>query len=123
MIKILIADDHPDMRQVLTDTLQEEFPGLYIEEAVSTVQLLEKTLPAHWDIVISDLYMPGGGAFYFLEKIKAAGKKIPAIIVLSMFPAAQYKQKVIEAGASEFIEKDTLPLPLLKAIRKYLDKV
>ena len=119
MIKMLIADDHPDMRLVLRETLQDEFPDIYIDEASDTMILLEKAAADSWDVVVTDLYMPGGGAFYFLEQQKSKTGKQPIVIVISMFPAIQYAKKIVKAGAAEFIEKDKLPFPLISALKKH----
>lgn len=97
----------------------EEFPGVYIEEATDTSILLEKVSGANWDLVISDLAMPGGGGFVALKKIKAAKKKLP-VLILSTYPAEQYAPRVLNAGAEDFISKDSLPSGLIKAVRRIL---
>ena len=82
--------------------------------------LLEKVSSDSWDLVISDLAMPGGGGFVALKKIKATKKKLP-VVILSTYPAEQYAPRVLKAGADDFISKDSLPGGLVKAIRRILD--
>lgn len=120
MLRIIIADDHPVVMQALKKIIQEEFPGVYVEEATDTPTLLEKVSgDATWDLVISDLAMPGGGGFVALKKIKASKKKLP-VVILSTYPAEQYGPRVLKAGAEDFISKDSLPGGLIKVVRRIL---
>lgn len=119
MLRIIIADDHPVVMQALKKIVEEEFPGVYVEEVSDTPSLLEKALHEEWDLVISDLAMPGGGGLVALKKIKAAKKKMP-VLILSTYPAEQYATRLIKAGAEDFISKDSLPNGLIKSIRAIL---
>ena len=106
--------------QAIKKIILEEFPGVYVEEATDTLNLLEKISgDTFWDLVISDLAMPGGGGFVALEKIKSAKKKLP-VIILSTHPAEQYAHRVLKAGADDFISKDSLPGGLIKAVQRIL---
>ena len=116
MLRIIIADDHPVVMQALKKIVEEEFPGVYVEEVSNTLSLLDKALHEEWDLVISDLVMPGGGGLVALKKIKAVKKKLP-VLILSTYPADQYAARLIKAGAEDFICKDTLPGGLIKSIR------
>ncbi len=117
MLRLIIADDHPAVLQAIRQLLQEEFPSAYIEEATDTKTLLDKVLNQSWDLVISDLAMPGESGFVMLRKIKQAKKTLPVIIV-SSYPAEQYQVRSLQAGASDFVAKDSLPGGLIEAIRK-----
>lgn len=119
MLRIIIADDHPVVMQALKKIVQEEFPDIYVEEAKDTTSLLEKVSGDSWDLVISDLAMPGGGGFAALKKIKATRKKLP-VVILSTYPAEQYAPRVLKAGAEDFVSKDSLPAGLIKSIRRIL---
>jgi DNA-binding NarL/FixJ family response regulator len=119
MLRLIIADDHPAVLQAIKQLLQEEFPSAYIEEATDTKTLLDKALNQSWDMVISDLAMPGESGFVMLRKIKQAKKTLPVIIV-SSYPPEQYLVRSLQAGASDFVAKDSLPGGLIEAIRKIL---
>ena len=119
MLRIIIADDHPVVMQALKQILQEEFPTSHIEEATDTTSLVEKVLNEHWDLVISDLAMPGGGGFLALKKIKLAKKNLP-VLIISTYPADQYRTRVLNAGAEEFICKDSIPQDLITSARRIL---
>jgi len=119
MLRILIADDHPIVRQGLRQILIEEFSPLHLEEAEDTDTLIDKALAADWDLIISDLAMPGGGGIVALKKIKLIKKDVPVLIV-STYPAEQYASRVLKAGAETFVNKDSLPAGLVTAIRSTL---
>lgn len=123
MLRILIADDHPAIRQVLKEVLVDEFSPVYIEEAEDTLLLLKKAVAGPWDIIISDLYMPGGGGFHFLQQTAYLKEKRPPVIILSMFPAVQYAQKILDAGAVDFIQKDSLPGTLITTVQRLLQTI
>lgn len=99
--------------------IQDEYPTAHIEEATDTTSLLEKALNEPWDLIISDLVMPGGGGFLALKKIKQAKKNLP-VLIISTYPADQYRTRVLDAGAEEFICKDSLPQDLISSIRRIL---
>lgn len=116
MLRILIADDHAIVRQGLIQILKEEFPMAIIEDAEDTITLIQKAIASDWDIIISDLAMPGGGGLHALEKIKLHHPEIPFLII-STHPEEQYGTRVINAGADAFLNKqkvsrDLAPLVL-----------
>jgi DNA-binding NarL/FixJ family response regulator len=119
MLRIIIADDHPAVKQAIRQLLQEEFPAAYIDEAGDTKTLLDKALNNKWDLVISDLVMPGEGGLIMLRKIKQAKENLP-VIIISSYPAEQYQARTLQAGATDFVAKDSLPGGLIDAIRKVL---
>jgi two-component system, NarL family, invasion response regulator UvrY len=120
-LRILIADDHDIVRQGLRQLLEEEFPTVQLGEAVDTGTLIELANSSTWDIIVSDLVMPGGGGFYALEKIKESQPDIP-FVILSTHPAEQYAQRATKAGATCFINKSSLPSGLVNAIQDILEK-
>ncbi len=119
MLRILIADDHAVVRQGLKHILLEEFSPVHIEEAVDTTQLVEKAMLGNWDLIVSDLAMPGGGGIVALRKIKIVFTELPVLIV-STYPAEQYESRVLQAGAAGYVNKDSLPNGLIHAIRSTL---
>ena len=121
MLRVLIADDHDIVRQGLRQLLLEEFPDVQIQEAIDTTTLITYALAEPWDIIVSDLVMPGGGGFYALEKIKEKTPETP-VIILSTHPAEQYAHRATKAGAECFINKSTLPGGLVNAIQAVLEK-
>jgi two-component system, NarL family, invasion response regulator UvrY len=117
MLRILIADDHPIVRQRLKQLLLEGFPSAFFAEANDTESLLKEALSTEWDIVISDLAMPGGGGLHALEKIKQTKPGLPVLIV-STYPEDQYAARVISAGAVGFLNKDSADAQLGRMVQE-----
>jgi two-component system invasion response regulator UvrY len=119
MRRILIADDHSVVRKGLKQILKGEFPSAHIEEADNAEDLLKKVMAEEWDMVISDISMPGKSGLDVLAQIRQVHPKLP-YLVLSMYPEEQYAIRVLKAGASGYLNKDSLPEELLKAVNRVL---
>jgi len=122
MIRMLIADDHPVVRQKIKQLLLEGFPNAYFSETDNTASLVTEALGNEWDIIISDLAMPGGGGIFALEKIKETKPALP-IIIVSTYPEDQYAARVISAGAAAFLSKDSSHIYLVNTIKRVLEEV
>ncbi len=119
MLRILIADDHEIVRRGLRQMLQDEFAFLNVSEAGNAPDLINKYFGGEWDIVISDLSMPGGGGFAALKAIKEHDSGAP-VLILSIYPEDQYALRVLRAGASGYLNKDAAGEELVKAINYIL---
>jgi len=119
MIKILIADDHPIVRQGLKQILTEEPDVVVVGEAQNSQELLELVRKQDWDIVILDITMPGRGGIDVLKELKHERPKLP-VLMLSVHPEDQYAVRALKAHASGYMTKDSAPEELVKAIRKIL---
>jgi two-component system, NarL family, invasion response regulator UvrY len=118
-MRILIADDHAIVRRGLSEILLEEYPSAFVEEVGDADTLLNRALASSWDIVISDLMMPGRSVLEVLQQIKQHAPQLP-VLILSIFPEEQYATRVLKAGASGYINKDAAPTELVKAVARIL---
>jgi len=119
MLKILIADDHPIVRQGLKQILSEESDMGVFGEAQNSQEVLELVQKQDWDIVILDITMPGRGGIDVLKELKHERPKLP-VFMLSVHPEDQYAVRALKAHASGYMTKDSAPEELVKAIRKIL---
>ncbi len=119
MLRILIADDHTVVRKGLRQILLDEFPGAVIEEVADGAELIKKALSAKWDVVVSDLSMPGRSGLEALQQIKLSHPDLP-VLILSIHPEEQYALRALKSGASGYLSKDTAPDELVKAVQKVL---
>lgn len=119
MIRILIADDHTIVRKGLRQILAEEFTDAYIQEVADADELITKVIREKWDIVISDLSMPGKSGLEALQYIKQNMPSIP-VLILSIHPEEQYAIRVLKAGAAGYLSKDTAPDELVNAVHRVL---
>jgi two-component system invasion response regulator UvrY len=119
MLRFLIADDHAVVRKGLKQILQDAFPSALIEEVADAEELLKKVNKEEWDTVISDISMPGRSGLDVLQQIRQVNPKLP-ILILSMHHEDQYAIRVLKAGASGFLNKDSAPEDLVKAVNHVL---
>lgn len=117
MIKILIVDDHAVVRQGLRKILSEQPDMAVIDEAGSAEQLMEIVGTKKWDILIMDISMPGKSGLDVLKQLHQEQPRLP-ILFLSMLPEEQFAVRVLQAGASGYMTKETAPEELVKAVRK-----
>ena len=119
MLRILIADDHDIVRRGIKQILLEEFSFAHIDEAIDTDSLIAKATNEKWDIVVSDLAMPGGGGLFALRIIL---EKVPGLPILffSTYPEEQYALRTIKAGASGYLNKNVATEELPRAVRQIL---
>lgn len=119
MLRILIADDHSVVRKGLRQILLDEFPTAKIEEVPDAEGLIKKVMSDKWDVVVSDLSMPGRSGLDALQQIKLSFPQLP-VLILSIHPEEQYALRALKSGASGYLSKDTAPDELVKAVQKVL---
>jgi DNA-binding NarL/FixJ family response regulator len=117
MIKILIADDHAIVRRGLKQILAETPDMVVAGEAHNGQELLEKARSDQWDVVVLDISMPGRGGLDILKQLKSERPKLP-VLMLTIHPEDQYAVRVLRAGASGYLTKESAPDHLVEAIRK-----
>ena len=117
MIKVLIADDHAVVRQGLKQILSE-VPDMTVGgEAMDAQQVLDKVRTHDWDVVTLDISMPRRSGLEIIKELKHERPKLP-ILVLSIHPEDQFAARVLKAGASGYLTKESTPDELVQAIRK-----
>ena len=117
MIKILIADDHPIVRQGLKQIIQDEKDMKVVCEAADSEEVLVKLKEQDIDILLLDIAMPGKSGLELLIDLKIQYPNLP-ILVLSALPEESYARRVIKMGAMGYIHKESAPDLLVPAIRK-----
>ena len=124
-MKVLIADDHAILRKGLIEILHESFPTMEYFEASNSIEALQITRKEILDLILLDISMPGRNGLETLKQIRADGILTP-ILILSVQPEDQYAIRVLKAGASGFLNKDSAPEELINAVnlilkgRKYI---
>jgi DNA-binding NarL/FixJ family response regulator len=119
MVRILIVDDHAIIRKGLKEILLEAYPSAHIEDVAEADSMINKAKEANWDIIISDLSLPGLSGLEALKQLKQLVPKIP-VLILSVHPAEQYAIRILKAGAAGYLNKDTAPEELVKAVQRVL---
>lgn len=116
-MRVLIADDHPVVRQGLKQILLAD-PELEVSgEARDGDEALDLARRVDWDVAILDFSMPG---LHGLELVGELKREFPSrpVLVLSMHPEGVHATRVLKAGGSGYLNKESAAQELTVAIRK-----
>jgi DNA-binding NarL/FixJ family response regulator len=119
-MKILIADDHANVRRGLREILVDAFPGAHFTEAANGDEVLGQLVPSQPDVLLLDINMPGRSGFEVLKEVKSIYHHLPVIMV-SVQSESQYALRCMRAGASEYVNKNSASEELVPAIKKILE--
>jgi DNA-binding NarL/FixJ family response regulator len=117
MIRIVIADDHTVVRHGLRQIVMLDPDMAIVGEAQNGNEVLEIVRDTPVDVVVLDITMPGRNGLETLKDLKRLAPEI-GVIVLSMHSKEQYAVRVLKAGASAYISKESAPEELVAAIKK-----
>jgi len=115
-IKILIADDHPVVREGLIAMLSRELDFKVIGEAKDGAEAVNRVRELSPDVVLMDLRMPEMDGVEAMRQIRAVNPDVK-FIILTTYSDDDYIFSGIEAGARAYLLKDAPREELFKAIR------
>jgi NarL family two-component system response regulator LiaR len=116
-LTILIADDHPVVRQGLRTFLATQEDLDVVGEAATCTEAAERAAELRPDVVLLDLVMPGGDGIEAARKIRAASPR-SKVIVLTSYPDDATVLPALEAGAAGYLLKDVEPQELAEGVRR-----
>jgi DNA-binding NarL/FixJ family response regulator len=117
MIRVLLADDHPIVRDGLRRLLAADPHFEVAAEAADGDQALALVRANEYDVAVLDMSMPGLSGLDLVKRLKQE-KPALRLLVLSMHGEQQYAARALKAGASGYVNKDTAAEQLLGALRK-----
>ena len=119
-MKILIADDHELFLKGLEFILKSDFKDAQIELCKNYTEIFTKLeQSAEFDLILTDLAMPGANWFEALSKIHSMAKDPPIVIISAVFDK-EIVQKTLEIGVSGYIPKSSPNAVILGAINLVL---
>ncbi len=101
-VNILIVEDEAMMRNLLLKILESE--GYKITLASSAAEALDKLECEKYDLLLSDVKMPGMNGFELLEKVKSQWNDM-AVIVMTGYGDAYTIKEALMKGADEYLSK------------------
>ncbi|MBN2178187.1 MAG: response regulator transcription factor [Deltaproteobacteria bacterium] len=116
-IEILIADDHPIVREGFKQVISETDDMIVADEASNGQEVLALVRKREYDLILLDISMPGRSGLEVLKELKSEYQKLP-VLILSIYPEEQYAVRAFRAGASGYLTKASAPNELISAIRK-----
>ncbi|GAA1014905.1 DNA-binding response regulator [Acrocarpospora pleiomorpha] len=115
MIRVMIVDDHPVVREGLRGMLDAD-PGITVAgEAGSGDEAVVRARELQPDVTLMDLRMPGGDGVSAITRM-LADRPGARVIVLTTYESDQDIVRAVEAGAAGYLLKDTSRADLLSAI-------
>ncbi len=116
-VKVLIADDHPVVRQGLKQMLSADPEVNVVGEARDGDEAFELAHQVDWDVAVLDYSMPGRGGVELLSDVK---HDYPdrAVLILSIYPEDPHGLRALKAGAAGYITKESASEELTAAVKK-----
>ena len=117
MIKVIITDDHPIVRQGIKQVLEDCSDIKVMDEAREGNELIKKIIENDYDVILLDISLPGRNGLDLLKEIKSLKPNL-YVLMLSMHPEEQYAIRALKLGASGYLTKSSITDELISAIRK-----
>jgi len=117
--KILLVDDHSFMRAGLAQLIDKQSDLVVAGEAGDAKEAIQKLVQSKFDLVLSDITMPGRSGMEFIRDLHTLRPELP-VLVVSMHDEMIYAERVLQTGARGYIMKGAGGENLLIAIRQIL---
>lgn len=118
VIRVVIADDHPVVREGLAAILRSEPDIQVVAEATDGVHacaLYDQHLP---DVVILDLRMPRKDGLQVVRELMSSRRPKPRIIVMTTYETEEDVRRALQAGAKAYLVKGALTELILETVRR-----
>ncbi len=117
VLHIALCDDHPIVREGLKRILLQSSDIRVDVDVGSAAELFEQIRDKRVDIVVLDIALPDMSGLDALKRLQSSGNP-PAVLILSMLPEERYAVRTLKAGASGYLQKESVPNELLTAVRR-----
>ena len=105
-VRLLVVEDEPDTRHAISRWLQDN--GAEVVDVGSAGEALERLASDRFDVLISDIGMPGMDGYELIRELRArenaSGRRLPAVAVTA-FTREEDRQRVLREGYSEHVPK------------------
>lgn len=101
-MKILVIEDEPELRELLTQSLQQE--NFVVESAADFFAAMDKISVYEYDCILLDISLPGGSGLEILKELKKLGKS-EGVIIVSAKDSVDDKVNGLALGADDYLTK------------------
>jgi len=115
MAKILLVDDEPFILRAFARVL--DGPDLTVDTATDGESAMAKIRTNSYDVIVSDVAMPGMNGFGLLRAARAHDRDVPFVLVSGQ-PSLETSRQAVEYGAFQFLQKPVAMDLLLDVVRR-----
>ena len=120
-LRVVIVDDTPDLRDLLTMALQRRGEYAVVAEAENGLEAIDVVRAHQPDLVLLDIAMPVMDGLEALPQIRQAATSA-TVVMLSGFNAAEMTERAVALGADGYVQKGTPIRQLLEQLRGHLER-
>jgi two-component system response regulator DesR len=117
-IRVLLAEDQRMVLGALAALLELEGDITVVGRAETGEEALRLAAEQRPDVVLTDIEMPGMSGLELADRVRAAGRHAPRVIILTTFARSGYLRRALEAGAAGYLLKDAPAATLADAVRR-----
>lgn len=117
MIRLLIADDHPLVREGLRQMLTRDGEMCVVAEAQDYGEILARLRDTEVDVALLDISLPGKNGIEILKSLAQIHPSV-RVLVISTYPEDQYGLRALRAGAAGYLTKSISLTHLVEAVRE-----
>lgn len=115
-IRVVLADDHPLMRDGIRNLLEQEPDISVVGETSNGTEAIQLTEELRPDVLLLDMELPGLAGVEVARRLKSAGSPV-RILALSAYDDKHYIQGLLGAGAAGYLTKEEAPDGIIEAVR------
>lgn len=116
MSRILIVDDEKSIRRTLRAILRDQ--GYEVETAEDADHARALLANGEWDVVVTDIVLPGVSGVDLLKAIRAAAPPDVQVIMMTGEPTVETAAEAVRAGASDYLPKPVTKAAILTAVHR-----
>ena len=117
--RVLLVDDDPGLLRTIQVLLEDE-KGWSVETAPSAPLALERLRAAPFDVLLTDLSMPGGDGLFLLREARALRPELP-VLLMTAFGSVRSAVEAMKLGASQYLTKPVDPDELILQVERALE--
>jgi two-component system, NarL family, response regulator len=116
-IRVVIADDHPVVREGLAAIFKSQSDITVVAEATDGEETLELCQQHRPDVLLLDLRMPKKDGLQVITELTARRVSKPRVIVMTTYESEEDIRRALKAGAKGYLVKGTAPQQIRESVR------